>query len=63
MCIGRDLVERNILVIISSILTLFNIECEIDDKTGKKIEIDLKPIENGFEFIPKEYNVRFVKRK
>ncbi|CAG8549812.1 7846_t:CDS:2, partial [Funneliformis mosseae] len=56
MCIGRDLAERNILVIISSILTLFNIECEIDDKTGKKIEIDLEPIENGFEFIPKEYN-------
>ncbi|CAI2190740.1 7796_t:CDS:2, partial [Funneliformis geosporum] len=55
MCIGRDLAERNILVIISSILSLFNIECEIDDKIGEKIDINLEPIENGFEFIPKDY--------
>src|SRR3954449_1340211 len=60
-CVGQHLAERNLITTVGYVLTLFNIENDIDPITGNPIKLDLKYVESeGFHKSP--YRLRFVPR-
>ncbi|CAG8524038.1 813_t:CDS:10 [Rhizophagus irregularis] len=59
MCVGLHLAERNLITTVGYVLTLFNIENDVDPITQKPIKLDLNYVENKF---PKPYKLRFVPR-
>jgi cytochrome P450 family 2 subfamily E polypeptide 1 len=58
-CVGQHLAERNLIATVGYVLTLFNIESDIDPITQNPIKLDLKYVENRD---PKPYKLRFVPR-
>ncbi|CAI2165793.1 3274_t:CDS:2 [Funneliformis geosporum] len=59
-CVGQHLAERNLLTTISYVLTLFDIENDID-QTGNPIKLNLKYVESDQEG-KEPYKLRFVPR-
>ena len=59
-CVGQHLAERNLITTVSYVLTLFNIENDIDSVTENPIELDLKCVEDKNSTKP--YRLRFVPR-
>ena len=63
-CVGQNLAHRNLVTVIGYILTLFNIEYDIDPITGNPIKLDLGEVEVIDIGDPpkKPYKLRFVPR-
>ncbi|GBB84751.1 hypothetical protein RclHR1_11320001 [Rhizophagus clarus] len=60
-CVGQHLAERNLITVVGYVLTLFNIENDIDPITQNPIKLDLKHIE-GPDSLNKPYRLRFIPR-
>jgi len=58
-CVGQHLAGRNLVTIVGYVLTLFDIENDIDPITGNPIKLDLKNVETDYK---QPYRLRFVPR-
>lgn len=62
ICPGIPLAERTQWRVFAKVLWAFDIEPEVDGRTGRREVIDTEAFENNFLPFPTEYRVRFVPR-